>query len=143
MVNNMVNKLTDELSKLENIKGFEIKVSNHSPYEIALAIIGLILALPSAIEAVMQLIAKTKEYINQNKSNSSKGAFVEIDTDTQKKYVDERIERMKNDLLQLIKKSKKAELKTHIVEVTQSLKTDLEELYSKDIMICKFKRKES
>lgn len=143
MVNNMVNKLTDELSKLENIEGYDITVSNHSPHEIAIDIICLALMLPSAIEAVMQLIAKTKEYINQNKSNSSKGAFVEIDTDSHKKYIDARIENMKSDLLLFTEKYKKAELKTYIVEVTQSLKTDLEDLYSKDIMICKFKRKKS
>lgn len=140
MVNNMVNKLTDELSKLENIEGYDITVSNHSPYEIAINIISLALMLPPAVEAVWRLIAKVKERIKIR--TPSAGDLVEIDTDTQKKYVDERIERMKNDLLQLIKKSKKVELEDHIIEVTQNLKTDLEELYSKNIMIYKCRKKE-
>lgn len=140
MVNNMVNKLTDELSKLENIEGYDITVSNHSPYEIAIDIISLALMLPPAVEAVWRLIAKVKERIKIR--TPSAGNLVEIDTDTQKKYVDERIERMKNDLLQLIKKSKKVELEDHIIEVTQNLKTDLEELYSKNIMIYKCRKKE-
>lgn len=141
MVNNMVNKLTDELSKLENIEGYDITVSNHSPHEIAIDIICLALMLPPAVEAVWSLIAKVKERIKTR--TPSAGDLVEIDTDTQKKYVDARIERMKNDLLQLIKKSKKVELEDHIIEVTQNLKTDLEELYSKNIMIYKCRKKES
>ena len=96
--------------------------------------------LPPAVEAVWRLIAKVKERIKIR--TPSAGDLVEIDTDTQKKYVDERIERMKNDLLQLIKKSKKVELEDHIIEVTQNLKTDLEELYSKNIMIYKCRKKE-
>lgn len=141
MVNNMVNKLTGELSKLENIEGYDITVSNHSPHEIAIDIICLALMLPPAVEAVWSLIAKVKERIKTR--TPSAGDLVEIDTDTQKKYVDARIERMKNDLLQLIKKSKKVELEDHIIEVTQNLKTDLEELYSKNIMIYKCRKKES
>ena len=68
---------------------------------------------------------------------------MEIDADIQRKYVDERIERMKRDIIQLRKIYSDKELDEHIVEVTQSLKTDLEELYSKDIMIYKIRKKEN
>ena len=43
----------------------------------------------------------------------------------------------------LVKGFSDKELDEHIVEVTQSLKTDLEELYSKDIMIYKIRKKEN
>lgn len=140
VVNDMVSKLCDELSKLENIEGYEITVSNHSPFEIAIGIIGLVLMLPPAIEAVWQMITKAKAHIK--KEAPLKDYFMQIDTETHKKYIDERIERLKSDLLRMRKDYKGKDLDEHIISVTQSLKTDFEALYSKDIMIFKTTKKE-
>lgn len=137
-VNDIVSKLNVELSKLENIDGFEVSITNHSPYEIAVDVITVLIMIPSAVEAVMNLFTKIKNKFSNkyNKTNAKK-----FDMDIRKKYVDERIERMKRDMLELRKKYKGRELDDHIIEVTQSLKTDLEELYSKDIMICEIKKR--
>lgn len=140
-LNHMVNELNYELSKLKNIEGYEVTVSNHSPFEIALQIISVMVGLPPAIEAVLKLITRIKG--SSNKGIRQDEDYVEIDADIQRKYVDERIERMKRDIIQLRKIYSDKELDEHIVEVTQSLKTDLEELYSKDIMIYKIRKKEN
>lgn len=139
-LNDMVNNLNCELSKLKNIEGYEVTVSNHSPYEIALQVISVLVGLPPAIEAVMKLITRMKKSSNKGRQDED---CVEIDVDTHRKYVDERIDRLKRDILSLRNTYVDKELDEHIVEVTQSLKTDLEELYSKDIMIYKIKKKEN
>lgn len=137
-VNEMLNKFNIELSKLNGIHGYEVSIANHSPFEIVLNIISSIIAFPSAVYAVMEIVTKIKNsYSKKNKED-----IIQIDVDTQRKYIDERIERMKNEMLVLNNKFKNKNLKKHIVEVTQSLKTDLEELYTKDVMIFKIRKKE-
>ena len=137
-INETVEKLNHELSKSEGVEGFEISITNHSPYEITLGIITSLLMIPSVIDSVMSIISRIKKacYLK-----SEKVLYEMIDSDTHKRYINERIERMKLEMLRLQAEYKDTELNDHIVEVTQSLKTDLEALYSKEIMIYKIRKK--
>lgn len=137
-INETVEKLNHELSKSEGVEGFEISITNHSPYEITLGIITSLLMIPSVIDSVMSIISRIKKACNLK---SEKVLYEMIDSDTHKRYINERIERMKLEMLRLQAEYKDTELNDHIVEVTQSLKTDLEALYSKEIMIYKIRKK--
>ncbi len=130
-VNNLVNELNRELSSKENIQGFEVKITNHSPFEIAIAIITLLSALPASIDSVMNIITKIK----------TKGEYELVDPDAYKKNIGLEIENLKLKISELHEKYSGEELNNRISEVTQTLQTDLEELYDKDIMIYKIKKR--
>ena len=136
----MVSRLNIALSALESTQGYEVTITNHSPFEIAIAVITLMASLPSAVESVMNIITDIKN--KKTLLKKEKGAYYErVDVETEKKYVDERIDRLKAELLLLNKQYSERELDEHIVEITQSLKTDLEELYSKDVMLYRLRKK--
>ena len=139
-INDMVSRLNIALSALESTQGYEVTITNHSPFEIAIAVITLMASLPSAVESVMNIITDIKN--KKTLLKKEKGAYyVRVDVETEKKYVDERIDRLKAELLLLNKQYSERELDEHIVEITQSLKTDLEELYSKDVMLYRLRKK--
>lgn len=141
-INELLSDLNLNLSKLNNIEGFEISVSNHSPFEIAVGVITIISGVTSVAQTVMDLITTLKEKRNNKKSSESN---IQTSDSSQiiSKYIDERIERTKYEIKDLCKSYKGKKLNKHIDEVTQSLKTDMEDLYSKEIMFFKMNNTEN
>lgn len=133
-INDMVNDLNVSISSMEGVEGFQISVSNHSPFEIVVQVIGLISNIATIAGSVWKIITSLKNKKEQTKT-------VRVDNDTYIKYIDARVDQLKEELLRLNKQYNQKTLGKHIKSVTQSLKTDLEELYSKDIMIFKVESK--
>lgn len=131
-VNSLVKDLNSEIAKLDNVEGFKVSIANYSPYEIVIEILGAVGSVASIASLVWQVITSVK---------NRKFKLEPVDTETTKKYVDARIDQMRSELLLVHDKYKGKKLNNFIYEVTQTLKTDLEELYSKDIMIYKIKNK--
>lgn len=140
-VNELVNKLNVDLSQLDNVKGFEVSISNHSPFEIAVGVITIISGVATVAQTIMDLISAAKEKYKAKKINEVKN---ELSDNSQIvcKYIDERIERAKYEIKDLQNKYKGKKLNQYIDEVTQSLKTDIEDLYFKDIMFFKMNNKD-
>ena len=89
----------------------------------------------------MDLISAAKGKHKDKKTNEVKNEF----SDNRQivcKYIDERIERAKYEIKDLQNRYKGKKLNQYIDEVTQSLKTDMEDLYSKDIMFFKMNNKD-
>lgn len=140
-VNELVNKLNIDLSQLDNIEGFEVSISNHSPFEIAVGVITIISSVATIAQTVMGLISSAKEKHKDKKTNEVKNEFHD-NCQLVCKYIDERIERTKYEIKDLQNRYKGKKLNKYIDEVTQSLKTDMEDLYSKDIMFFKVNNKD-
>ena len=133
-INDIVNELNVSISSMEDVEGFQISVSNHSPFEIIVQVIGLISGIATIAGSVWNIITALKNRKAQTRT-------VQVDKDTYIKYIDARVDQLKEELLRLNEQCSKKALGKHIKSVTQSLKTDLEELYSKDIMIFKVESK--
>lgn len=133
-INDMVNDLNVSISSMEDVEGYQISVSNHSPFEIIVQVIGFIGSVAAIADSVWKIISSLK-----NKKNRKH--MVQVDKDTYVKYIDARVDQLKETLLRLNEQYSKKALSAHIKSVTQSLKTDLEELYSKDVMIFKVESK--
>ncbi len=140
-VNGLVNKLNLELSQLDNIEGFEVSVSNHSPFEIAVGVITIVSGVATVAQTIMDLISTVKEKRNAKQTTEVKNESSD-NSQLVCKYIDERIERAKYEIKDLQNRYKGKKLNEHIDEVSQSLKTDMEELYSKDIMFFKMNNKD-
>ena len=139
-INELVGNLNVRLSQMDGIQGFNVLISNHSPFEIAVGIITLVGSITSIAESVFNIISTAKD--NKNEKYKLPNNYEKIDTEAYQKYIGARIDAMKNELISLQQFYSNKKLKKHIIEVTQSLKTDLEEFYSKDIMIFKIKKKD-
>ena len=77
--------------------------------------------------------------IDATKKHRAKKNRVEIDVDTYRDYVGAKVDCLRADLLRLQAQYSQRRFSKYIEEVTQQLKTDLEELYSKDIVIFRVK----
>ena len=131
-VNTLVNDLSQALSQADGQNGFQVMVANYSPYEIAINILSAVGSVASIASLIWMIIDATKNHrAPQNR--------VEVDVDTYRNYVDAKIDCLRADLLRLQGQYSQRRFSKYIDEVTQQLKTDLEELYSKDIMIFKVK----
>lgn len=131
-VNTLMNELNRALSQNMGQDGFELKVANFSPYNIAIDVISVVGSAASIASGVWTIIEAVK-------SRKTKEKQVQIDTDIYCGYVDTKIENLRLNLLRLQSVYSKKKFSRYIDEVTQQLKTDLEELYKKDIMIFKVK----
>lgn len=127
-VNELSQQLCSELSRRNEIKEYSIAVESHSALTIVLAVIGVVADVATIASVVMQIVSTIKDQKDKNK-------LIRVDTKTQKKYVDARLNEAKESLMRVMETASGRKLKKSIVEVFQSLKTDMEELYSKDIMI--------
>lgn len=131
-VNTLLSELNETLSHAEGQTGFQVSVSNFSPYEIVVDIISIVGSAASLASLVWMTIDAIKKRHDKDK-------YVPVDVDTYRNYVDAKIDCLRADLLRLQKEYSQRTFSKYIKEVTQQLKTDLEELYSKDIMIFKVK----
>lgn len=139
-VNELVKKLNLNLSNLENVEGFEVSTSNHSPFEIAVGVITIISSVATVAQTVMDIISGVQVKSKANKTDDLKN---ETSDNSQLvcEFIDERIERAKYEIKDLQNRYRGKKLNKYIDEVTQSLKTDMEDLYSKEIMFFKINNK--
>lgn len=136
-INSLSNELNDALSQYDfGQLGFQVAVSNHSPFEIVVDVICATGALATIAQLIWSIVEK-----NQHNTNSGKiiipNEYVQADQMLYAKYIDNRIERCKEQLLNIKSKYSERKINQYIEEITQQLKTDLTELYIKDIMIFK------
>ncbi len=131
-VNTLFNDLNRSLSHADGQNGFQVMVSNYSPYEIAINVLSAVGSAASIASLIWMTIDATRK-------RGTHRNYVEVDMDTYRGYVDAKIDCLRADLLRLQNQYSQHRFSKYIDEVTQQLKTDLEELYSKDIMIFKVK----
>lgn len=135
-VNTLLSELNDTLSHAEGHTGFQVSVANFSPYEIVVDIISVAGSVASLASLVWMTIDAIKKRHDKNK-------YTPVDVDIYRNYVDAKIDCLRANLLRLQREYSRRTFSKYIKEVTQQLKTDLEELYSKDIMIIKVKNDSS
>lgn len=131
-VNTLVRDLNQTLSQVDGQRGFQVMVANYCPYEIAVNILSAV----GSAASIAGLIWMTIDAVKSHRAQKNR---VEVDVDTYRSYVDAKIDCLRADLLRLQGQYSQRRFSKYINEVTQQLKTDLEELYSKDIMIFKVK----
>lgn len=136
-VNLLSNELSDALSHYNfGQLGFQVAVSNHSPFEIIVDVICSAGALATIAQLVWSIVEK-----NQSDTDSGKiiipDEYTRADQTLYANYIDNRIERCKEQLLNIKSKYSKRKMNQYIEEITQQLKTDMAELYNKDVMIFK------
>lgn len=131
-VNTLFHDLNETLAQTDGQNGFQVMVSNYCPYEIAVNVLSAVGSAASIAGLVWMTIDAVKERHSRKKR-------VEVDVDTYRSYVDAKIDCLRSDLLRLQNQYSQRRFSKYIDEVTQQLKTDLEELYSKDIMIFRVK----
>ena len=136
-INSLCNNLNATLSKNPSFhEGFEIAVSNYSPYEIAIDVI----CAAGAIATIAQLVWNIVDAHKASKKADTKIAlegYIPVDSSIYHQFVDTRIDLCKEQLLNIKDKYSARKLNQYITEITQKLKTDIIELYDKDIMIFK------
>lgn len=136
-INSLCNNLNIALSKNPSYhEGFEVAVSNYSPFEIAVDII----CAAGSIAAIAQLVWDIIEAHKTSKKNNTKitlDGYTPIDSAIYHQLVGTRIDLCKEQLLNINSKYSEHKFNKYIDEITQKLKTDIIELYDKDIMILK------
>ncbi len=134
-INNLSNELNNVLSQNDfGQLGFQIAVSNHSPFEIIVDVI----CAAGALATIAQLIWSIVEQNKHSKSLDDciiPDEYIQADQALYAKYIDTRIEHCKEQLLNIKSKYSERKMNQYIEEITQQLKTDITELYSKDVMI--------
>ena len=132
-VNSLMADLNESLSQTIGSTGYQLKVSSFSPFAIDLSVVlSDIGSIASIASLIWSIIAATN-----NKRTAEPSAIPQIDVAEYRGHVDDKIEKLKVDLLQMRQKYSEEEFNEHIGEIIQQLKTDLDELYEKDIMIFK------
>lgn len=134
-VSTLMNDLNQTLAQADGQDGFQITVANYSPYEIVINVLSAVGSAASIASLVWMAIDAVKKQAPKNR--------VEVDVETYRNYVDAKIDCLRADLLRLQSHYSQRRFSKYIDEVTQQLKTDLDELYSKDIMIFKVKNDSS
>lgn len=138
-VNSLCNGLNDALSQNDwGQGGFQIAISNHSPFEIIIDVVCLAASLVTVADFVWKIIDR---YKSNDTSNQSLTEFEQQDTAIYQKYIDTRIDLYKEQILNIKSKYSKKEFNHYIEEITQQLKTDIDSLCDKDIVIFKKKNK--
>lgn len=131
-VNGLMSELNESLSQAEGKDGFRVSVSNYSPYEIVIEVLSAIGSVASLASLIWMVIDKISQAKRQKECQR-------VDLDVYRDYIGAKIDCMRADLLRLQETYSKRKFSKYITEITQQLKTELEELYSKDIMIFKLK----
>ena len=142
-VNSLCNELNTALSQNDlGQTGFKIAVSSHSPFGITIDVICAVGALAAVAQFIWQIIDSHKkekdssdDYIKANAKGPNN--YTRVDPELYRKYVDARIDQCKEQLLRIKDSYSNKKMNKYIEEITQNLKTDLDELYENDIMIFK------
>lgn len=139
-VNALTNELNGALAQYDfGHLGFQVAVSNHSPFEIAVDVI----CAAGALATIAQLIWSIVESKKSNLNFSVPAGYNPADQTLYAKYIDNRIELCKEQLLNIKSKYSERKMNEYIEEITQQLKTDIIELYNKDVMVFKKNNTES
>lgn len=131
-VNKLFYNINQALAQADGQNGFQVMAANYCPYEIVVEVLSAVGSAASIASLIWMTIDAVHRHPNQK-------GWVEVDTDTYRGYVDAKIDCLRADLQRLQGQYSQRRFSKYIDEVTQQLKTDLEELYSKDIMIFKVK----
>lgn len=136
-VNTLTNELNGALSQYDfGHLGFQVAVSNYSPFEIVVDVI----CATGSLATIAQLIWSIVESKQSNAKAcgiSVPDGYSPVDSAFYGKYIDNRIERCKEQLLNIKSKYSERKMNQYIEEITQQLKTDIIELYNKDVMVFK------
>lgn len=140
-VNDLCNRINNALSVCgENQDGFNVSVSNFSPYEIYIAVV-------TTVDALVGIAGLIWAIISDNKASKSKKThmagkdLLSVDAELYKEYIDTKIKLYKMQLQELNHHYARKQLDIRIEEITQKLSTDIEELYDQDVMIFKKENK--
>lgn len=131
-VNTLITELNRVLSQTSDLPGFQVTVTNYSPYQIAIDVLSVVGSVASISSMIWMVIDKVKE-------KQVKSQLIQVDNDAYQRCIDARIDVLRERLLRIREQYSKRSFNKHIMEVTQQLKTDLQELYSKDVMIFRIK----
>ncbi len=141
-VNSLSTELNDALSQNDvGQLGFQIAVSNHSPFEIIIDVV----CAAGALATIAQLIWSIVEKKQPNASSDNQTIpddYVLTDNEIYAKCIDAYIERSKEQLLNIKTKYSERKMNQYIEQITQQLKTDIADLYNKDVMIFKKNNKD-
>ncbi|MDE6707312.1 MAG: hypothetical protein K2K06_04655, partial [Oscillospiraceae bacterium] len=134
-IKSLSNAFNDALSQHDfGQLGFQVSISSHSPFEIIIDVICATGAIATIAQLVWSIVEK-----NHPDTSSDKiiipDDYIPTDNELYVKYVDTRIELCKEQLLNIKSKYSERKINQYIEQITQQLKTDITELYSKDIMI--------
>lgn len=132
-VNKLFYNINQALAHADGQNGFQVMAANYCPYEIVVEVLSAVGSVASIASLIWMTIDAVQGRRNQERQR------VEVDIDTYRGYVDAKIDCLRADLQRLQGQYSQRRFSKYIDEVTQQLKTDLEELYSKDIMIFKVK----
>ena len=139
-VNQLINDLNDNIATLDGVNGYNITISNYSPFEITVGVITIVGAVVDVGKLIWGIISKRcqkKKKKKEVEKNNKLSEFAEHEIANGDDYIDARIDVAKEKILRLQKEYSGKDLDKRIVAVTQSLKTDLEEFYTKQIMYFK------
>ena len=137
-VNSLITELNRMLSHTDGQNGFRVAVSNYSPYEVAVTVLSAV----ESVASIASLVWMTIDAVKKDKQKQ-KLELAPVDIDIYRRYMDTRIDLLRADLLRLQKECSARRFSKYIDEVTQQLKTDLEDLYTKDILLFKVKNNNS
>ena len=136
-MNALSNELNDALAQYDfGQLGFQVAVSNHSPFEIIVDVICAAGALATIAQLIWSIVEQ-KQNNSKSRKTSIPDEYFQADRKLYAKYIDNRIELCKEQLLNIRSKYSERKMNQYIEEITQELKTDIMELYNKDIMIFK------
>lgn len=133
-VNSLCNQLNIALSETDyGQTGFQVAVSNHSPFEIIVNVI----CAAGAVATIADLLWHIIDKYNDTKTDNLLRDFKPVDQNLYRTYLNTRIELCKEQLLRIQNTYSSKKMNQYIEDVTQQLKTDISVLYENEIMIFK------
>lgn len=144
-INKLIAHLNADIAQIENVDGYNITISNYSPFEISVGIITICGVVCEVGKSFFQIISKYKsrrknkkqEKIELQEQQKRREKEMELQADLGSKYIRTAVDKTKEEILRLQRDYAGKALDKRIVAVTQSLQTDLEDFYSKQIMYFK------
>lgn len=133
-VNSLCNQLNAALSETNyGQTGFQVAVSNHSPFEIIVNVI----CAAGAVATIADLLWHIIDRHNDCKNDNLPEDFKPVDQDLYRTYLNTRIDLCKEQLMRIQNTYSSKKMNKYIEDVTQQLKTDISALYENEIMIFK------
>lgn len=130
-------ELNDTLSQNDfGQLGFQVAVSSHSPFEIVIDVICAAGAIATIAQSIWSIVEKKHLHTDQKRTIVPNN-YTPVDKTLYTKYIDNRIDLCKEQLFNIKSKYSERKMNRYIEEITQQLKTDITELYDKDIMVFK------
>ena len=126
-VNKLVQELNEALSEANGESGFQVSISNYSPFEIFIDVLTYV----GSVASIASIIWMVIDAINRKRQKKAQIEF--------HKMVNSTIDEACSQLIKLQSMYSKRKYSKYITEITQQLKTDLDNLYSQNVMIFKVK----